>query len=70
MAKGKYLGETDELIAINGNVYEIVAREKIGEDWYVYVIDEVGDCVMAYPENFVILEGSFDDLPMRESENA
>jgi hypothetical protein len=66
MVKARYNGETDELIFIDGNIYEVTKIRKIGNELYYGLIDEVGDCCPCTKDFITIVEGNEDDLPVYE----
>ena len=66
MVKVRYHGETDDLIFIDGNVYELAAIHKVGDKYLYAVIDEVGDPTFAFSEVFEIVEGDIESFPVYE----
>ena len=47
----KYLGKTDQILLINGKLYEVISIER---DWF-RIIDETGEDYLYPPELFEII---------------
>ena len=74
MVKVRYSGESDDLTFIDGKEYVLKGYQKIGDDYYPVIIDEVGDPDLCSPDSFEIssegyfsiVSGDIDTLPVYE----